>query len=118
MRDSAVRTLEHQLRRDPSRWDCRALLAEIYRAAGDAEAGGQILQLGRLAGPGCAAELGGVISIRTAAQHARSTAFWTTWIFNRLPAALLIFLLIEPVRAPFPHIADHIRAVIGAVPLR
>jgi tetratricopeptide (TPR) repeat protein len=36
-RGRAILFLERQLEYDPSRWDCRALLAEIYRATGNTE---------------------------------------------------------------------------------
>ena len=35
-RNSTIPTLERELQRDPSQFACRALLAEIYRASGDA----------------------------------------------------------------------------------
>ena len=37
MRDAAIRTLEHELRKHPSRWACRLLLAEFYDAGGHAQ---------------------------------------------------------------------------------
>ncbi|UCF35125.1 MAG: protein kinase [Phycisphaerales bacterium] len=41
-RNSAIRLLQGELQRAPSRWACRALLAEMYRETGDVERAAQL----------------------------------------------------------------------------